>query len=688
MSSRLLYNTAVFSSAFLLFLIEPIAARQILPALGGSSAVWITCLVFFQLMLLLGYLYAHWLTTRLTPRAQEAIHQIVVYAAIGALGLQNAFPLDLSGAANHPFTAIFSALGAGIGLQFLVLAATSPLLQAWLARREQSRVKFSLFALSNAGSLLALGMYPTLIEPNLPLRAQKLVWSIGFLFFAILFIIIAFRGRTTAIQPESTPNLLPATIADTPPATLRQRLLWFFLPLAAAMQLSAVTAYLTQNIAAIPLLWILPLAVYLLTFILAFHAPGLYSRFLVVRFLAVLLAGLGYMLTKSDMSLPILVAIGFFLVESFFAAWFCHAETYRLRPARPSEATLFYLLIAAGGVAGSFLIGIACPLLFRANYDIALAFLATAAVALAAIWPEGWPQRLLWSTGVVLMGVLLSMMHTAYTRQSLVEVRNFYASLRVRESLFPPEARKVRTLLNGIVTHGTQWFAADYRRNPTTYYATDSGVGLALENCCLNSNPAHARNIGVIGLGAGTLAAYGQPGDRIRFYEINPQVEPIARNLFSYIRESPAQTQVILGDARISLTQESPQSFDLLAIDAFTGDAIPLHLLTKEAIALYRRHLAPGGILAFHVSNQYLDLPPEIDLLARSAGMKAGVIHSPSNDTRGEFSATWVLVTDNTAFWQIPAIANAARPIPTRPHLRLWTDDYSTLLPILTWRGK
>ena len=686
MSSRLLYNTAVFSSAFLLFLIEPIAARQILPALGGSSAVWITCLVFFQLMLLLGYLYAHWLNTRLSPRVQERVHIALLTLAAQALLHPN-----FASASQHPMASIFALLGAGIGLPFLLLAATSPLMQAWLARREHSPVKFQLFALSNLGSFLALALYPTAVEPNLPLHTQEQVWALGFLLFAILFSVIALKGTGSSPFPtpaESAKASAPEASLPPIPATLRQKLLWFFLPLAAAMQLSAVTAYLTQNIAAIPLLWILPLAVYLLTFILAFHAPGLYSRFLVVRFLAVLLAGLGYMLTKSDMSLPILVAIGFFLVESFFAAWFCHAETYRLRPARPSEATLFYLLIAAGGVAGSFLIGIACPLLFRANYDIALAFLATAAVALAAVWQEGWPQRLLWSTGVVLMGVLLGMMHTAYTRQSLVEVRNFYASLRVRESLFPPEARKVRTLLNGIVTHGTQWFAADYRRNPTTYYATDSGVGLALENCCLNSNPAHARNIGVIGLGAGTLAAYGQPGDRIRFYEINPQVEPIARNLFSYIRESPAQTQVILGDARISLTQESPQSFDLLAIDAFTGDAIPLHLLTKEAMALYRRHLAPGGILAFHVSNQYLDLPPEIDLLARSAGMKAGVIHSPSNDTRGEFSATWVLVTDNTAFWQIPAIANAARPIPTRAHLRLWTDDYSTLLPILTWRGK
>jgi hypothetical protein len=453
--------------------------------------------------------------------------------------------------------------------------------------------------------------------------------------------------------------------------------------MAAAMQLSAVTGYLSQNIAAIPLLWILPLAVYLLSFILAFDAPRLYRRWIVVRFLAIMLGSLGYMLTKSDMSLPIGISITFFLVEAFFACYFCHAETYATRPKRPAEATLFYLLIAAGGVAGSFFIGIACPLLFDANYDIALAFFATAAVALFAIWNSGWAQRLLWSTGVVLLAVLLAIMHTVYTRDSMIEVRNFYGSLRVRESLFPPEAFKVRTLLNGAIEHGTQWLAPEFRKNPTSYYAPDSGVGLAISHCCTG----RAKNVGIIGLGAGTLAAYGQPGDRFRFYEINPQVEPIARNIFSYIRDSAANIKIIDGDARISLTAQTPQNFDLIAVDAFSGDAIPLHLLTSQAMLLYKHHLVPGGVLAFHVSNQYLDLPPEIALLASSAGMRSGIVHSPSRDARGEFSASWVLVSSNDSFWALPEIAAAAKPIPVPPKLRLWTDDYSSLLPILNWRG-
>jgi len=678
-SSRILYNSAVFCSAFLLFLIEPIAARQILPALGGSSAVWMTCLVFFQLMLLLGYLYAHWSTSwlskRLSARQQEVFHVTLLAAAVLSLVANMYFHADLSGASQHPVAAIFTVLGGGIGLPFLLLASTSPLMQVWLARREQAQVRFRLFAMSNAGSLLALLLYPTLVEPYLPVHLQKLVWMIGFLLFAILFSLIALQKHASVSIEAPAP--------EGPAASLRQRLTWFLLPMAAAMQLSAVTGYLSQNIAAIPLLWILPLAAYLLTFILAFHAPNLYRRWLIVRFLVVLLASLGYMLTKTDMSLPIALSVGFFLVEAFFACWFCHAETYRLRPDRPTEATLFYLLIAAGGVTGAFLIGIACPLLFRANYDIALAFAATAAVALLAVWNDGWPQRLLWSTGVILLGVLLGMMHTVYTRDSLVEVRNFYAALRVRESLYPPEAFKTRTLLNGTVQHGTQWFATEYRKTPTTYYGFDSGVGLALRNCC----SGQSKRVGVIGLGVGTLAAYGQPGDHFRFYEINPQVEPIARNLFTYIRDSTADTTIVQGDARISLTQEQPQNFDLIAVDAFTGDAIPLHLLTSQAMVLYRRHLAQGGILAFHVSNQYLNLPPEISLLARSADMKAGIVHSPSIDSRGEFSATWVLLTDNQSFWELPEIAKAARPIPPVAGLRLWTDDYSSLLPILSWRG-
>lgn len=674
-----LYGVVIFLGAFLLFSVEPMAAKQLLPALGGSSAVWITCLVFFQIALLLGYLYAHWLQRR--PVRNAAATHIALLTIAAALLILLPQP-DLAQAAAHPLAAIFVTLSRTIGLAFLLLASTSPLLQSWLARQQESATPWRLFALSNAGSLLALLLYPTAIERYLSLRHQRAAWAIGFAIYGVLSILLARAASTASPTTPKESQPLPECLR-TP---LRAKLLWFLLPAGAAMQLCAVTSHLSQNIAAIPLLWILPLAAYLLTFILAFEAPRLYRRGLVVRFMVVMLASLGYMLSKTDVTVPIVLSIGFFLVELFIACLFCHAEAYALRPAHASEATLFYLLIAAGGAAGSIFIGVVCPLLFDANYDVALSFLTTAALALGVTWNGGWAQRLLWSVGTALLLALVIMLHIVYARSTLLEERNFYGALRVRQSTYPPQAHTVRTLLHGTIEHGTQWFAAEFRTTPTTYYATDSGVGLALRWCCADRPRDISRNIGVVGLGAGTLAAYGKPGDHIRFYEINPAVRPIAENLFTYLRQSPAQITLAEGDARISLTQEAPQNFDVLAVDAFSGDAIPLHLLTTQAMQVYRRQLTPNGILAFHVSNQYLDLTPEIAALASSAGMEARVVDSPGNPSRGEYRATWVLVTNNKQFLAQTEVAIMARNIPSKPGLQAWTDDYSSLLPILQWK--
>ncbi|MBS1801093.1 MAG: fused MFS/spermidine synthase [Acidobacteria bacterium] len=690
-SNRLLYGSAVFLSAFLLFSIEPLAAKQLLPALGGSSAVWLTCLVFFQATLLLGYLYAHWIgRPGPDPKRQQRLHTALIALALLALGSNLLFRATPA-STDHPVLAIFWTLGRTIGLPFLLLASTSPLLQVWLAQHEAAAtgepapVWYRMFALSNAGSLIALLAYPTLIEPHLALRTQRILWSAAFILFAILAFVIASQSRKRAAELASPPKKGEAVISASEPAasTKTHRWLWFLLPLAAAMQLSAVTAHLTINIAAIPLLWVLPLAVYLLTFIVAFDRPTLYKRPIVVRLLVVMLASLGYALSKADFSLPIGLTIAFFLVECFVACLFCHGEAYRLRPGRASEATLFYLLVAAGGATGTFLVGIAFPLIFSSNYDLALAFFATAACALAAMWNEGWAQRLLWATASGLLFVLVMALHTGYQRQSLVAVRNFYGTLQVKQSVALLQHSTMRTLLHGTIQHGTQIFSPEFSRVPTTYYATDSGAGLALRFCC-NNRP---RTIGVIGLGTGTLAAYGQPGDTIRFYELNPQVPPIAHSLFTYLRDSGAKTSIVPGDARTSLTAElvkgGPQNFDILVVDAFSGDAIPLHLLTIEAIRLYVAHLKPTGILAFHVSNQYLDLAPELGLLGAAAHLDVRDFASAPKDDRGEFRAEWVLMTADPTFFNQHEIAFEAEHIPAMPGLRLWTDDYSSLLPLL-----
>jgi hypothetical protein len=677
LSTRSLYGFAIFLSAFLLFLVEPMSAKLLLPALGGSSAVWLTCLVFFQLTLLLGYLYAHWLTRRPFQRGQQLLYLALLAIAVALLAAQRFIRPDLSQGSAHPVTTIFLALTLSIGLPFLLLGSTSPLLQIWLFRKQGGQVPYRLFALSNVGSLLALIAYPTLVEPHLTLKLQRTLWAAGFIVYAVLCAILS-RQIPATMQP--TPQETSDT--DIPSTSSATKWLWFLLPMAAAMQLSAVTSHITSNIAAIPLLWILPLAVYLITFIVAFEFPRLYRRSIVVRLLVVMLASLGYAVSKIDSSFPIGIAILFFLFECFVACLFCHAEAYTLRPRRASETTLFYLLVAAGGVTGTFFIGIASPLIFAANYDLSITFLVTALLALTVTWSDGWGQRLLWATGSILVLFLNFALHNAYAQQALLETRNFYGSLRVKESI-THEGQPLRSLLNGTIQHGNQIFSPGFTRIPTTYYAKDSGIGLALANCCAN----RPRNIGVVGLGAGTIAAYGNAGDRIRFYEINPHVEPIARNLFTYLRDSPASITVAEGDARSSLAHEAPQNFDVLVVDAFSGDAIPIHLLTTEALTLYQRHLAPNGILAFHVSNQYLDLAPEVAQLATSVNMQAKLFDTPSLDARGEFRSTWVLVTSSQVFFNLPEVAAIATPIDPIPGLRAWTDDYSSLLPIFQPSG-
>jgi predicted O-methyltransferase YrrM len=684
LTNRLLYSGAVFLAAFLLFLVEPMAAKQLLPRFGGSAAVWLTCLVFFQTALLAGYAYAHWLARRSPQRWHMPLHFALLSAA-ALLALVWSFGSgSFRYASSHPFGMIFEALLLSIGLPFLLLGSTSPLLQAWLARLEHGHIPYRLFALSNLASLLALALYPTLVEPYFTLRMQRILWSCGFVCFVAVSARLAWGASRATEPPDPTnapaeaapPSLSPASPLSS--SSMRSKCLWLLLPLVAAMQLSAVTSYLTANIAAIPLLWILPLAAYLLTLIIAFE----YARFvplpLLTRLLVVMLAGLAYMMANADAWLPMSVGIAFFLIEMFLACLYCHVEAYALRPSATRELTVFYLLFATGGAIGSFLIGVAFPLLFSSNYDLAISFLATALVALLVVWPENWSQRVLWSAAAAMLIYVMVLLHAAYRRDTIFAARNFYATLRVKQN-YDSNQHWIRTLSNGTIQHGTQIFSLELRKTPTTYYADDSGVGLAMRYCCAE----RARNVGIVGLGAGTMAAYGRPGDRMRFYEINPAVQPIAQHFFTYLRDSPAQITFADGDARASLAREAPQHFDVLVVDAFSGDAIPLHLLTTEAVAIYRKHLAPGGILAFHISNRHLDLEPAIYLLAKAAGMQARTVQSLEDGRRGEFNATWVLVTDNGAFLALPEVAAATKPTEERSGLRVWTDDYSTLLALL-----
>jgi SAM-dependent methyltransferase len=693
-----LYASVTMLSAFLLFLIEPIAARQLLPLFGGSAAVWTTCLVFFQCALLAGYLYAHLLAWRLQPKTQAVVHILLLTAALLSLALR--VNPSMAALTWHPVTTLLWLLSATVGLPFFMLAATSPLLQAWYGREAAGQVMpWWLFALSNAGSLLALLVYPALVEPRLALSSQVAGWAWGYGLFAALCGLLALRNRAW-LGGGSTGEEARAADGEARAANREETrgLLWILLPGCGSMLLCAVTNHLGQNIAAIPLLWILPLGAYLLSFVVAFASPRAWPRFVSVRMLALTLATFAYLLYTSRTSLPLEISIPVYVLALFFACLFCHGELYRLRP-DGAGATIFYLLASFGSALGAILIGVVAPNLFHANHDLAIAAIALAVTALAATWRIGAAARLVWTAAIVGLTYVAVVQARIIGQDALVQLRSFYGSLRVTETHLPPEAETTRTLYHGRIQHGTQLFGNGMRTQPSSYYGRNSGVGLALDLCCESG----AKRIGVVGLGTGTIAAYGRAGDEITFYEIDPLVERLARALFTYLRDSSAEIHVVLGDARQSITREVNQVDqanqvnqgsqaeslpldDVVVLDAFSGDAIPVHLLTAQAIALYRRRLQPDGVLAFHTSSQYLDLAPELAMQAENAGMGAVLVHSDADDAHGIFAADWVLMSANQAFLGRPEIASVSRPLTEMPGLRLWTDDYSSLLPLLKWR--
>lgn len=711
-----LYAIAIFLGSFLLFLVEPMAAKRLLPLLGGSAAVWTTCLVFFQVALLLGYMCAHWLATRLRPRAQAFVYTGLLIACLAQASL-NLRP-DLHASTLHPILSVFLLLTTLIGLPFVVLSATSPLLQAWYAAGFANAANgsavttavrvvppYRLFALSNLGSLLALLTYPWLVEPRFSLREQSLAWLAGFVVFVTACAGIAWfkvrdgRERNAVAVEEAT---MPAA-ADEPQPSSVNRVLWLLLAACGSVMLCAMTNHLSQNIAAIPLLWIVPLTLYLLSFVIAFsrgswlpgflrwRIPGLgisMARMVLLLLTAATLGWLVYTANEMHRDLALWKTVSLYCSALFILCLFCHAELHRLRPS-PRHATSFYLLIAAGGAIGSILVGVVAPVTLTGSYELAWGVVFVSVMAVAVTWKHGLGWRLFWSTATLaIAGVLIFFHIRGDGENTIVRIRNFYGTLRVTEQMEPPFTGPTRYLYHGTIRHGSQIYTDELRKTPTTYYAHDSGVGLALDLCC-GDRP---RRVGVIGLGTGTLAAYGRPGDVFRFYDINPLVEPIARNMFTYLRESAATVEVVPGDARLSLAAEAPQQYDVLAIDAFSGDAIPVHLLTRQAMAVYQRHLKPGGIIAFHVSNKFLNLAPVVRQQAELAGLQTVLVGSDPDDNMeedtGEYQADWVLVTANQEFVSNDKVVEASGDIVDNPLLRPWTDDYNSVLPLLRWKEK
>jgi hypothetical protein len=758
----LLYALTILVSAFLLFQVQPVIAKIILPWFGGSAAVWTTCLLFFQMVLLLGYLYAHAVVRYLKPRAQMAVHTGLLLVSLAALPIYPNAAWKPNGT-EEPISAILKLLALSVGLPYFLLSTTGPLLQAWYARRFKGAMPYRLYALSNAGSMFALVSYPFLFEPVFGVRLQSKLWSVAYGLFMVLCAVTAWRSGNAPAAEQMEQG------SEEHRPGLRQYLMWLLLPACASVLLLATSNHLSQNVAAIPFLWVLPLSIYLLTFILCFEGSGWYMRNPYLYLLAIALAAMAYADgVDATGNIPIKILVPLFAMGLFTCCMVCHGELARLKP-HPRYLTHFYLMISAGGALGGLLVGFVAPHVFSALYELqiglglcavlTLVVLAgdeeyawfrqllppgqsIAAAAVAAMggavaygfrgqlmgagsllmnklqkgWeaPDGFMTDVALTTLLVGAVILLVAMRGLRLRGKLtgiavealaltligylafqvrmlttdyrVTARNFYGALKVRDSGPATDFDATRGLTHGTINHGEQFLNPARRDLPTTYYGPNTGVGVAIRE----KGKSKAIRVGVIGLGTGTLASYGREGDYFRFYEINPLVLRLARTEFTFLNDCKAKLDVAMGDARLSLENETAKGidehFDVLAVDAFSSDSIPVHLLTREAMQVYRKHMNPDGVVAVHISNRYLDLQPVVRGLAQDSGLQARVVDTDDDDSQDVFGATWVLLTPpgpggSSGFG--PEEQKNSAEIQSKRTVPLWTDDYSNLFKIL-----
>ena len=591
-----------------------------------------------------------------------------------------------------PAFRILLLLGATVGLPYFLLSATSPLLQAWYAQNDADAAPYRLYAVSNIGSMLALVSYPILMEPWVATSHQAVGWSWTYAAVALLCAVVAL---------SSAPKDTPSVPSETPPSPdWKAQTLWVSLAACGSALLLAITHHISQNVASVPLLWVIPLALYLLTFILCFEGRNWYRRDLFLRLLGVALGSMAYAVAPSFAGLPLAVSIPLYCCCLFVCCMFCHGELARLKP-HPAHLTSFYLMCSLGGVIGALFVAVVAPRLFSGDYELRIAIGCCALLALVVLHRDpdspfykarSKPAWLL-TVGLAL-AIIVSLGVTAReeAKGTRVMVRNFYGVLRIVDQVAPnvvlvksdapqpsDEDFRFEKLMNGTIDHGLQFLSPARRDLPTTYYGPTSGIGITLKA----AGATTPLDVGVVGLGAGTLAAYGRRGDRFKFYEINPLVVQIANHEFSFLRDSEAKIDIVMGDGRLSLEQEPPQGFDVLVVDAFSGDSIPVHLLTREAFELYFRHLKPAGVLAVHISNQYLNLAPVVAGAANWLSKDAVIIENKADSPRGIYRATWVLVGNRQGFLGKPEIEKAGTLLGAGSPQLQWTDDYSSLFRVL-----
>ena len=665
MAGTLPYAATIFLSSFLLFLVQPIIAKQILPWFGGSAAVWTTCLVFFQSVLLAGYAYADW-TTRLGARRQAMLHVALLAVSLLSLPILASSGWKPQGD-EQPILRILLLLGATIGLPYFLLSTTTPLLQAWYWRRFRTVVPYRLFALSNLASLLALLGFPALFEPALDLKALGWGWSFVFAAFALLC-----AGTAWLSMNGDAPQAHKAA----PAAALRARtqLQWLALSAMGSVMLLAVTNHVTQNIASVPFLWVLPLALYLVSFILAFDHPRWYIRPVFIGALVALVPLMAFTIPSLDLHR----AAPLYLVGLFVACMVCHGELARMKP-DPAHLTRFYLMISLGGALGAVLVAIVAPLVLAGYFELGIAL-----VALGAVLIMVRRIRYLGVTVTVVTAVLVGRGIAEYSEGVRVMERDFYGVVRTADHMSPVP---YRSMYHGAIMHGGQLLGDSFRNTPADYFGPTSGYGRVFASL-REIDPKKPLSVGVIGLGAGVIAAWMKPGDRLVFYEISPRVVDIARREFTFLDDTSAKTEVVLGDGRLSLEREPPRGYDVLGIDAFSGDSIPMHLVTREAMAIYVKHLKPDGVIVFQATNRFIDLLPVVKRLAAEFGLEAvNVADEPETGEEGAdywYSSTdQIIVTRNRKLLEWPRIAEAAEEIHERPELPVFTDAHHNLLRIL-----
>lgn len=704
------YVATLFLSAGLVFFVQPMVAKMVLPHLGGSPGVWNTCVCFFQAMLLLGYVYAHVLATRFSGVAPALIHGAVV--ALAAMFLPLDLGRDVPPAVDNPTLWLIGRLAVTVGPPFFAISATAPLLQRWFSRTDHpaGNDPYFLYAASNAGSLLALLAYPLIVEPQLLLWQQTRGWSLGLGLLAV-GMIACWLGYHTRMTAE------PAASEAGPRPTTADRLRWIAYSFVPSSLLLAVTAYITTDLASAPLFWVVPLALYLVTFILVFARRARLRHSLMVRLQPLVLIPI--VILPSGLHSPWIFLLH--LACFFISAMVCHGELARSRP-QVRDLTEFYLWVSLGGVLGGMFAALLAPVLFPDIWEYPLTLVAACLIRPVAKtagrggWPAdvGLPTLLLigmlalvfggdlpgWVTfGGVLSAALvllycsdrrwrfalgvaacLLVLQIAATKGSLASERSFFGVNRVR--LIAEGA--VRILQHGTTAHGVESLRPGDETTPLGYYSREGPFGRFFAAIVDRS----VSRVGVVGLGIGSLGCYARPGETWTFHEIDPAVEKLARRWFHLLGRCGNNPRVVLGDARLTLQDVPDRTYDVLVIDAFSSDSIPLHLLTREALLLYQRKVVPDGIVLFHISNRHLDIGPVIAALARDAGAPArGALYLPSPASI-EHSGAQVVALGQSGH-DLDFLTEAAGWLPTCPPpaaAALWTDERSDIISRIKWR--